>query len=317
MVVPTRNRAALLERLLGQLARIDDPLAYEFVVIDEASADETPDVVARATADPRFRGIRHQTPKGISSARNVGIEAARGRYVAFIDDDDLTSTDRLRRQHEALEGSEARWSCAAKVDIDDDLAVIGHGRCPSAEGFAASILRFNSLPAAGQGLLVERALVVEVGAFDPAIPTAEDWELCIRLAQVSTPHLLDEPLVGYRTGVESLSTDTGRMERSVEAIVAKHAALYEHHGVRPDWAAIDQSLLAADLLTSRRQGARRALRIVRASPSPKAIARALATLAVPRRFEERSRAARRRQVPPDWEAQARVWLDQIPDPDRN
>lgn len=311
IIVPTRNREVLVDRLLGQLARIDDDLTYEVIVIDEGSSDGTPELLARYARDHGFRVIRHDDPVGLPAARNVGASAARGRWLAWIDDDDLTSTDRLRRQHEDLVATGSRWSCAARVDIDDDLTVIGHRRCPPLP-VLPGLLRVNTLPTAAQGLLVERALAEEVGGYDESLRAAEDWEYCIRLAAVAEPRFLDEPLVGYRTGVASMSTDTSRMDTAIQAVVDKHADLYARHGVIPDWAVINHTLLAADLLGGRRQGLRRAWRVLRAAPSPKAALRTAAIVAAPGWFERRAAETRRRQVPADWVAQARAWLASVP-----
>lgn len=319
VVVPTHNRADLLVRLLRQLGRLDDDqpesrLTYEVVVVDEASSDTTPAALAslgdRLAPHVSLRVIRHDRPTGPSGARNAGIRDAVGAAVAWIDDDDLTSTDRLRRQHEAL-CSGARWSAAAKVDIDDDLRVVGHARCPPAVGFLPSLLRSNVLPAAGQGLLVARDLLDEVGLFDESLGWAEDWELCIRLAANCTPHLLDVPLVGYRTGAASLSTDTDRMARGVADLTAKHGDLYATHGVTPDWASVHRSLLPTDAAMSRRRGLRRAGLAIRSDRSISAAARLAAVVATPERFATRSARVRREQVPDAWATEARAWLDQV------
>jgi hypothetical protein len=231
--------------------------------------------------------------------------------VAWIDDDDLTAPDRLLRQHRALASGEARWSCAGRVDVDDELRVIGHVRCPPAEHLLATILRVNVLPSAGQGLLVERSLVDEVGGYDEDLRSAEDWDFAIRLVAAAPPHLLDEPLVGYRTGVASMSTDTARMEREIATVIAKHDSLYRRVGVEPDWGRIHQSLLAADLLGARWQASRRAIKSLRADPSPAGIRRVAGATLAPRWFAERSAERRVAQVPDDWRRQARAWLDQV------
>ncbi|TPW14466.1 MAG: glycosyl transferase [Acidimicrobiaceae bacterium] len=309
VVVPTRNRLALLRRLLGYLDSIDDGLCYEVIVVDEASSDGTAEWLAGPhVTHHRLQVLRHEVPRGPSAARNAGLLAATGAYVAFIDDDDLTSPERLRRQLRLIEASGARWSCAGKVDIDDDLRVIGHGRCPSTDRFLERLLAFNVLPAAGQGLLIETELARSVGGFDEALDSAEDWDLCIRLAELSTPAFLDEPGVGYRTGVASLSTDTSKMEAAIRAVLAKHAATRARLGVQPAWWEIHRSLLAADLLTSRRRSARRALAALRAGPSPRELVRCAVTLIAPRAMAGRQMERRIAQVPTEWRDAAEAWL---------
>ena len=88
-IIPTRNRAVLLPRALDSVYAqegIGEQFDLEVVIVDDASADATPDVV---TQYPRARYIRLSTPRGASGARNAGIAVSRGALIAFLDDDDL------------------------------------------------------------------------------------------------------------------------------------------------------------------------------------------------------------------------------------
>lgn len=311
IVVPTRNRATLLERLLRQLVSLDAGPEYQIVVVDEGSSDHTPELLERYSRDHGIEVIRNDPPRGLSGARNTGIAATDAPFVTWIDDDDLTSPDRIARQLEALRSGPWRWSCAARVDVDDDLQVIGHVRCPAPDRLLSQVLGRNVLPSAGQGLLVERSLLDEVGTFDESLDSAEDWDFAIRLAESGPGHMLDEPLVGYRTGFASMSTDTDRMERTIARVVDRYADLYRREGVEADWAAIHQSLLAADLLNSPRRARSRAWRSFTSRPSPAAARRFLLVLLAPGWMSRRSAARRREQVPDSWVRQARGWLDLV------
>ena len=315
VIVPTRNRAQLVERLLTQLAALPadpahDGVSYEVIVVDEGSTDETPALLDSFARRHGFRIIRHDEPVGLPAARNVGLARAIGEFVGWIDDDDLTAPDRLARQYHALVERSGGWSCSARVDIDDSLRVIGHGRCPTPSGpsLLPDLLRFNCLPTSAQGLLVERSLALDIGGYDESLRSAEDWEFCIRLCARAEPHLLDEPLVGYRTGVESMSTNTARMDEAIQAVVDKHADLFRRHGAAPDWSRIHESLMAADLLGSRWQAVKRAGRSFAANPSVHRALRCGLVVAAPAWFARRSAARRVAQVPPEWVRQANDWL---------
>lgn len=314
IVVPTRNRATLLERLLRQLVTLDDGASYEIVVVDEGSSDSTPELLDRYSKDHGIIVVRNDPPLGLSGARNTGIAATDAPYVAWIDDDDLTSPDRIMRQLEALRTGAWRWSCAARVDVDDDLRVIGHVRCPVPENILAQVLRRNVLPSAGQGMLVARDLLAEIGGFDETLDSAEDWDFAIRLAESGPGHMLDEPLVGYRTGFASMSTDTDRMERAIGRVIDRYAHLYSREQVEPDWAAIHQSLLAADLLGSPGRARSRAWQSFRAGPSAATARRAMVVAVAPGWMSRKSAARRAQQVPESWVRQARAWLDHVDRP---
>jgi glycosyltransferase involved in cell wall biosynthesis len=88
VVVPAFKRAAQLPRLLDSVLN-SEATDFEVIVVDDASPDETAAIAAaRAAVDPRVRVLRHDTNGGVHAARNTGMHAARGRWVAFIDADD-------------------------------------------------------------------------------------------------------------------------------------------------------------------------------------------------------------------------------------
>lgn len=90
VVIPTHNRAALLERVLAALARQTLPAErYELIAVDSNSSDHTPEVLKRlAAAQPNLRALRTERP-GAAVARNLGLEAARAPLILLLDDDIL------------------------------------------------------------------------------------------------------------------------------------------------------------------------------------------------------------------------------------
>src|SRR6476659_6496504 len=102
IVVPTRNRAERLRALLASLAEQDAP-AFEVIVVDNASEDETLSVVADAdsAADAHVRAIHLPRPMGPAVARNHGWRSARADLVVFTDDDVVATPGWLRRLADA------------------------------------------------------------------------------------------------------------------------------------------------------------------------------------------------------------------------
>ena len=97
IIMATYNRSATIKRA------IDSMLAqtlrdFEFIIVDDGSSDETPQVLSEcAAADARIRLLRQEN-KGLAAARNAGADKARGKYLAFMDDDDISLPLRLERQ---------------------------------------------------------------------------------------------------------------------------------------------------------------------------------------------------------------------------
>jgi glycosyltransferase involved in cell wall biosynthesis len=99
VIVSTRNRAGYLGACLASLAEQRYAAPFEVVVVDNASTDDTPDVIERwVETDPRFRSVREERV-GLSFGKNAGIEAARGSILLFTDDDVIVDQDWIGSYH--------------------------------------------------------------------------------------------------------------------------------------------------------------------------------------------------------------------------
>jgi len=109
IITPVHNSAAFLEACLDsvQAQTRDD---WELILVDDASSDNSPALIqARADADARIRPVYLKHNQGAGAARNIAIEQARGRYIAFLDSDDLWEADKLERQIALMESSGASF----------------------------------------------------------------------------------------------------------------------------------------------------------------------------------------------------------------
>src|SRR5918995_1163359 len=106
VVVPTRNRPRLLQRTLQSILAQQALADLEVIVVDDGS---WPNGAPEPATDARVRVVRHQTRAGVAAARNRGIALARGRWIAFCDDDDVWAPDKLVRQLEVARTTGASW----------------------------------------------------------------------------------------------------------------------------------------------------------------------------------------------------------------
>lgn len=98
VVMPAYNSAAWIRNAVESVVAqtCDD---WELIIVDDASSDTTPDIIRELAArEPRIQPIFESTNKGAGETRNLGIEAARGRYLAFLDSDDSWLAHKLERQ---------------------------------------------------------------------------------------------------------------------------------------------------------------------------------------------------------------------------
>ena len=181
VVVPTRNRAAMLRRALASvLAQDHDDL--EVVVVDDRSTDATPAVVA-AIGDPRVRYVREPRRRGQAGARNRGIRCARGCYVAFLDDDDEWLPGALAARVDALDrappGTDLAYGWRHVVGPDGRVLRSDRRTLDGPLREPALALRMPGPPSVW---LVRAAAVRAVGGFDESLPLAVDLDFVVRLA---------------------------------------------------------------------------------------------------------------------------------------
>ena len=233
VVVPTRNRSALLAMTLrSALAQRD--VDMEIIVIDEGSTDDTPALLG-ALGDSRVRVIRHETPRGVSAARNHGAAEARGDWIAFLDDDDLWAPEKLALQLQAVRASAALWVYVGHVNINMGHKVTGGAPPLAPSTLAAQLPRHNVVPGGCSGVMVSKRGLAIAGEFDTRFQPLADWDLWLRLAKVGLPASVPLPLVAYRLHGHQMSLDAGRVESEFWTLTERNpeadpAALYRYLG---------------------------------------------------------------------------------------
>lgn len=196
VVIPTYQRSQLVPRAIRSvLAQTYQYL--EVIIVDDCSQDDTGAVVA-AIGDARLRYVRHEQNKGLPAARNTGIRAARGSYIAFLDDDDEWRPVKIERQLRAIGDCDAVL-CAVAVN-GVHVAPFGKERITLAD-----LRKGNQF--APSGLVAKTAALRDVW-FDEALRVGEDWDAYIRLAQTYRLGYVKEPLVVYyQQGQTSMTSE--------------------------------------------------------------------------------------------------------------
>jgi len=205
-----RYLSGTLDSALGQTC------PTEVIVVDDGSTDDTPAVLERFAGRVR---VHRQANRGLSAARNVGLELASGRYIAFLDADDVIAPTKLASQAAVLDADpEVGW-VYCDVLIDDE--VTGERRLASErfryqgrrlDGWLfPELVRGNFIPVMSP--LVRREALAAAGWFDASLTPMEDWDLWLRLSLVAPARYLAEPLATYLVRPGGLSRDRARMER--------------------------------------------------------------------------------------------------------
>ncbi len=208
VVIPARNAADTIGRALVSVARQTCRPA-EIILVDDASTDDTAQCAAAAGL-PDLRLIRHDQRGGAAAARNAGIAAASGEYIAFLDADDEWADTKLEKQLAVIADAPAMAFVACRSVLIDPVGQENrpiHATSPVVTGpeawRALLAANFVSTPC----VMARRATVLAVGGFDPRLPIAEDQDLWIRLALAGAVGFVDEVLVRVHYRRNSISQE--------------------------------------------------------------------------------------------------------------
>lgn len=223
VVIPAFNAASTIERTLASVAA-QSYRNFEAIVVDDGSTDQTPEIVRRfAAVDGRFRLIQ-KANGGVASARNAGLHAARGAYVAPVDADDIWHQDNLAKQVAALErsGPTVSFSFARSFTIDEHDRRRRGTTHPLPADYI-SLLRRNWV-GNGSAAVFRRDPLLAIGGYDETLRTrgaqgAEDWKVILKLAAQGPGVSLSEELIGYRQMAESMSGNPATMSRSALLVI--------------------------------------------------------------------------------------------------
>ncbi|WP_231189734.1 glycosyltransferase family 2 protein [Haladaptatus sp. DYF46] len=258
VIVPTYNRADAIPRTIESvLSQTLEEL--ELIIVDDASQDDTADVVA-SYDDDRVQFVQHETNRGASAARNTGIERAEGEYIAFLDSDDVWLPTKLEKQVLTLELRSDEWVaayCKAETvhpDGQNPLVkavtqlISRRNKTEGAEGGKELIgptLSDDLHTSAGSTLIVRSDIVREIDGFDESFTRFQDPEFLIRVLKHGKLACVNETLLlRYETGSppadsvakadehfrRTFSEEVERLERQgIDVTGAHHYILARHY----------------------------------------------------------------------------------------
>lgn len=221
VIIPAYNIANYIETALNSL-RLQSFQNFEALIVDDGSTDQTPEkVIHFCNKDERFQLLKKKNG-GLSSARNYGIQHARGQYIALLDGDDAYAPEKLATHIEILESQPdvgVVYSASRIMRNDDKLTGFTLSGRPIHKDLLVALLYKNFLGHGSNGIF-RRSLIDQVGTFDEALRSAEDVDFWLRIAATSTQFWrVRKPLAYYRVRPSGLSFNVSQMERSGEQVI--------------------------------------------------------------------------------------------------
>ncbi|NEP46180.1 MAG: glycosyltransferase, partial [Okeania sp. SIO2H7] len=238
---------------------------WELIVINDSSQDGTIEVVSKIK-DPRIKLFSYENA-GPSASRNRGLDKAEGKFISFLDSDDLWTTNKLEEQLKALQANTSAGVAYSWTDyIDESSRFLRPGLHLSFSGDVYSKLLVRNFLENGSNPLIKREALNEVGGFDESLRGPEDWDMWLRLGAKYHFVVVKKPQILYRLSPNSLSTNIVKQEaeclRIIESAFAKAPQSLQYLK-KKSWANLYKYLAwkALQGKPNRRQGAK-AVRLI-------------------------------------------------------
>jgi len=233
VIVPTRDRPIFLKEALQSILE-QGCQDFEIIVVNDAGEDVS-EVIA-SFKDERIKYIRHGSNKGLAASRNTGVKAARGKYIAYLDDDDIYYPDHLETLAGFLEKSGAAVAYSDSYQAlqvrDNGTYVTKEKRLVYSEDFDRErLLVMNYIPFIN--VVHRRECIERAGFFDENLKSHEDWDCLIRLSQENDFHHVKKVTAEFRTRyrlADSLSSNRSEMLKTMKLIHSR----YSHLASGPD-----------------------------------------------------------------------------------
>lgn len=218
VIIPAYNQGQYLGRTIQSVLDQTYP-SFEIMVIDDGSTDNTA-IVTRGFSDPRIRYI-YQENRGLSGARNTGIQNARGEFLTYLDSDDLFMPDKLVLLVGALQDApQAGFAAGQSIPIDENDQPIGRLFDTPLPDEPQKLLLWNPLHVGS--VLVTAEWQQRAGLFDETLRSYEDWDMWLRLARLGCPMVyVPQPVSRYRFHRQQMTRIGRQMTQATFSVLDK------------------------------------------------------------------------------------------------
>lgn len=214
VVITTKNRCELLMKAVKSVQE-QTLTDFECVIVDDGSTDETEERIAQAVKmDNRLSYIKiaPEDSRGGNYARNTGIKATSGKYVAFLDDDDVWLHEKLELQSRFLDENEQVGLVYCQV-IRDYVKENRQRKVVPDMSYRGDCSKkvFTHIPCTTSTMMVRRSILEQAGLFDEEMRFWQEYDLCIRICQITQIDFIKKYLVIWRCDTQDKNRMTNKL----------------------------------------------------------------------------------------------------------
>lgn len=217
VIIPCYNRADMVGEAMDSILQ-QDYKHHEIIVVNDGSTDDL-----ESALSPYLEKIIYLDKKkneGVSAARNDGVKISTGRYITFLDSDDVWLPNKSKSQLELLEKNNASGMAVGACSyIDINQNPILSSTYPLKSITYNDLAIFTAIPGSTSNVLIRKSVLDDVGCFDTDIHAGEDRDLWMRIAYKYPISIVSEPTVLIRVH------DTERVNRSYDIVLENRKAI--------------------------------------------------------------------------------------------
>lgn len=224
VIIPTHNRGNLIGRAIDSVLNqnLED---LEIIVVSDGSTDETDLIMEKyIDKDSRIKYIKYFPSRGANYARNKGVKESTGKYIAFLDDDDEWMPNKLEKQLKKFQEDNLIGLVYTGVKVIYVNEAVEYSSLPREKGDLSKKIFLKNLIGTTSTVMINKELFNSVGGFDEQLPALQDYDLWIRICQVSKVSYVDECLLKYYNfrGDKQISASVEKYIIALELINEKY-----------------------------------------------------------------------------------------------
>lgn len=220
VVIPTYNRAKTIKRAIDSVLN-QTYSNIEIIIVDDSSTDNTSEIIGDYNNE-KIKYHKLEKNSGACAARNIGIQMASGKYIAFQDSDDEWVKEKLEKQIKTLKKTNTKVTFCALNYMQDGKKTgkkIPDIDVNKFKNMTKELLKENFIST--QTILGEKSVFDEI-KFDEALPRFQDWDLAIRISKLYKISYLDEALVNLYIQKDSITKSPQKKVKAFEIMYKKY-----------------------------------------------------------------------------------------------